>query len=280
MAARSVAAVYERVRRDGWALWLHRARWRSDWWQEVLAALGGGGTALSVSRHARTTIVSLSADEGTLRAFAKVYRPPTGGGAFKQLGRASKAVRALRVSLHLAADGFHVPVVLAAGERRRMRRLEHALLLTEEVAWPTAIRLAERLVQGPARRRAVLRALGAEVGRLHRLGYVHGDLVATNLLVDEGPPVRLCFLDHDRTRRRPLLGGWPSFRRNLIQLNRLPLPAVTHADRLRAFVAYAGARGWSERRRRREARSLAAATARRRRQLERIAARKAARAVS
>jgi hypothetical protein len=266
---------HETERRDGWTVWLDRARWRESWWRELRAAIDGGAQPFAVSRHARTFVLSLPADGASLRAFAKIYRPAAAADAFKDLWRSSKPLRALRASSRLAADGFHVAPVLAAGEERRLRRLQRGFLLTEEVAWPGALRLAEELVGSPARRRRVASALGAEVGRLHRLGYVHGDLVATNVLVDEGPPPRFCFLDHDRTRYRSAIDTRRQQRRNLVQLNRLPLPGVSHGDRLRAFIAYAKERGWEKSRWRREARWLAEATRLRRRELERIAARKA-----
>ena len=265
-------------RRDGWTVWLDRSRWREDWWRELLSAVEGRLAALSVSRHARTVVLSLPSDGAPLRAFAKIYRSSRRTDALKDLWRSSKPFQALRAGMLLKGDGFHVAPVLAAGEARRFRRLQRGFLLTEEVAWPTVARLAEDLAQSPARRRLVAGALGAEVGRLHRLGYVHGDLLVTNILVEEGGPApRFCFLDNDRTRKAPLVGKHHQQRRNLIQLNRLPLPGVTHGDRLRAFVAYAGARGWEKERWRGEARWLARATRLRRAKLERIAARKAGR---
>jgi hypothetical protein len=267
----------ERARRGGWTVWLDRARWRESWWQEVLGAVDGRGEALAVSRHALTVVLRLPADGSPLRAYAKIYRASGGVGAFKDLWRDSKPVRALRAGSRLAADGFCVAPVLAAGEERRLRLFRRGFLVTEEVPWPTAVRLAGELASEPGRRRRVAKALGAEVGRLHRSGWVHGDLVVTNVLVDEGPPPRFCFLDHDRTRHGPALGARRQRRRNLIQLNRLPLRGVTHSDRLRAFVGYAEALGWEKTRWRREARWLARATSARRRELERIAARKARR---
>jgi hypothetical protein len=258
-------------------VWLDRARWRESWWRELLGAAEGRMEALSVSRHARTVVLSLPSDGAPLRAFAKIYRSSRAADAFKDLWRSSKPFRALRASGLLKDDGFHVAPVLAAGEARRLRRLQRGFLLTEEVAWPTVARLADDLVQSPVRRRRVASALGAEVGRLHRLGYVHGDLLVTNILVEEGAPPRFCFLDNDRTRKAPVVGAHHQQRRNLIQLNRLPLPGVTHGDRLRAFVAYAVERGWKRERWRSEARWLARATRLRRAELERIAARKAGR---
>ena len=40
--------------------------------------------------------------------------------------------------------------------------------------------------QSRARKRALLRALGSEVARLHRAGFIHGDLTPYNIFVSSG----------------------------------------------------------------------------------------------
>jgi hypothetical protein len=81
------------------------------------------------------------------------------------------------------------------------------------------------------------------VARLHRAGYIHGDLTPYNIFVVQTQPPRFIFLDHDRTRR-----GFPAGRRyrqlrNLVQLGRFDLPGLSNADRLRVFRAYADGLG-------------------------------------
>ena len=49
------------------------------------------------------------------------------------------------------------------------------------------------------RKRAVLRALGAEIARLHRCGFVHGDLTPFNILFVRAEPPRFVLIDHERT---------------------------------------------------------------------------------
>ncbi len=264
---------YRREARGEWSLWLDQTLWREEWW----ALLERGGEDVSTSRHARTVRLGLSGVGG---AFLKRYHPGDWPTRIKDILRPSKALRALRMSVVLAADGFHVARVLAAGERRRGWYLERAFVLTAAVEWPPLGALAEALGELPpdvriARRRAALAGLGREVGHFHRLGYVHGDLVATNILGAEDPPVRFCFLDHDRSRRGLIVSRRHQQRRNLIQLNRLILPGITHADRLRVFVGYASARGWDRARWRREARWLARRTRARRLEIERLAMRRA-----
>jgi len=80
------------------------------------------------------------------------------------------------------------------------------------------------------------------IQRLHRHGFVHGDLIASNLLVAaaDGRELSFYFMDNDRTHWFP---HWlPHFlwKRNLIQLNRMPLPGITLQDRMRFLCAYFG----------------------------------------
>jgi len=49
-----------------------------------------------------------------------------------------------------------------------------------------------------------------------------------------------CFMDNDRTRRYPIWLPHRLWRRNLVQLNRLPLAGISLQDRLRFFHAYTG----------------------------------------
>jgi hypothetical protein len=56
--------------------------------------------------------------------------------------------------------------------------------------------------------------------------------------------LEIAFLDHDRTRLGPAPAPWSAARRNLVQLNRVVLPGVSTADRLRVYRGYAAARGW------------------------------------
>lgn len=220
---------------------------------------------IRASRHARTTVLTLPDELGTRRAYFKLYRPASWKERAKDLFRASRARRALCLSTALTADGFGVPLVLAAGEQRRGRLLRRAFLLTAEVATPTLRQVPDALAGEPPRgrvrlKRALLAVIGTEVGRFHRLGYIHGDLVVTNVMVRWHPATQVFFLDHDRTRC-----GWAWMRRhrqrrNLVQLNRHRLAGVSNSDRFRVFRSYAAARGWDRDRIRREARWIARRT--------------------
>lgn len=187
---------------------------------------GGGGRE---SRHART----FPCDVDGRRIWVKVYAAPG----------ARHARRAFRMGLALTAAGFAAPRALLVGSREG-----EGLLVTEDVGGAP---LLVELVGAPgSRKRMILCRLGAEVGRLHVAGFVHGDLVPSNILVREGRPV---FLDHDRTRRNAALVWWQG-RRNLVQLGRFVVPGLSASDRARVLDAYATERGWAEAQRRRLAR--------------------------
>lgn len=217
---------YVRWAEDGWRGW--RA---SDTAVDVSACLAadarGGGRR---SRHARSRRVEM----GTVVVFVKSYAAPG----------ARRARRAFAMGRALEAAGFAAPHALLVGWRD-----EAGLLVTADVGGDDLCALVAGLAgSDPARRRAkraLLRRLGAEVARLHRAGFVHGDLVLPNLRWRDDGPV---YLDNDRTRRGPLPIGT---RRNLVQLGRFVVPGVSATDRARVLVAYASGRGFARRRRHR-----------------------------
>jgi hypothetical protein len=167
--------------------------------------------------------------------FVKTYAAPGGW----------RAMRAFRMGRALARAGFGVAPAAAAA-----RRGGAGLLVTREVSGEELGRAIAHNACRPAAKRALLRRVGTEIARLHRAGFVHGDLVPSNVLVTGA---RLVFLDNDRTRRSRLLVTLVG-RRNLVQLGRLVIPGVTLTDRARVLAAYAAGRGLPRRRRQRLAR--------------------------
>lgn len=231
------------------------ARWHQAGWHgwidpaaavDPLACLAAADTAtVRTSRHARTVRLMSAGD--TL--FVKRYPAPDGW----------RAVRAFRMGEALRAAGFGAPVAVLAG-----RRGGEGLLVTRDGGGEELI--AAVVGARRAAKRALLRALGAEVGRLHEAGFVHGDLVPPNLRVVAG---RFLFLDNDRTRRSAAL-VYLAGRRNLVQLGRFVVPGVTATDRARVLAGYAAARGLSRPVRRRLARWVVAKTIARRCAIDRI----------
>ena len=207
-------------------------RWGSSGWRgwrdatariDPLACLRAAETeAGRASRHART--VCFTTAEGVL--FVKTYPAPGGW----------RAARAFRMARALAARGFGAPEVLLAAERARAGLLVARDAGGEDLASALARRGLTRVGK-----RALLRALGNEVARLHRAGFVHGDLVPPNVRVRG---TELVFLDNDRTRRGRFLVRLVG-RRNFVQLGRFVVAGLTVTDRARVLAAYGAGRGLS-----------------------------------
>ena len=198
------------------------------------------------SKHPQTLALRLAVPGGEQELYLKIFHPASRIAAWKDRLRGSKAFRAWQVGLRLRRAGFSVPVTLAAGEERRAGPLRRAFLLTRKVDGVPA-HLFLRARAGDARwsaaeKRARLKQAAELVRRFHDAGFVHGDLVATNLFVVPGDNgIQVFFMDNDRTRHYPIWLPQPFWKRNLIQLNRMPLPGVTLQDRMRFFKAYRGA---------------------------------------
>jgi hypothetical protein len=244
---------YDPWREDEWSGW--RAR------EAVLdlpawlgAAAGGEGRR---SRHACSQRVATAAGV----VFVKSYPAPG----------APRARRAFVMARALEAAGFAAPTPLLVGSRGR-----EGVLVTADAGGEDVLALLARLAgDDPDRRRSkrvLLRRLGAEIARLHRAGFVHGDLVPPNLRWRDGAPV---YLDNDRTRRGLLAVG---ARRNLVQLGRFVVPGLSATDRTRVLGAYTDARGWDRRRRHRLAAWLVQKITQRRCAVDHIAPDAAARA--
>jgi hypothetical protein len=167
--------------------------------------------------------------------------------------RESKAFRSLRQGIALSRAGFLVPTTIVAGEERSYRFLKRAFVLTLAIPGePMPVFLQNRhLVRNanwsPARKRSALENLAREIQRLHELGFIHGDLVPSNIMVTERPGGELEFylMDNDRTRRYPPWFPQTLWKRNLVQLNRFPLPGISLQDRMRFFRSYAGRPDWN-----------------------------------
>jgi serine/threonine protein kinase len=103
-------------------------------------------------------------------------------------------------------------------------------------------------------KRECLKKLALEIRRLHQSGFVHGDLIPTNIWVQaEGSRIDFFLIDHDRTRRYPAWLPQSLWKRNLVQLNRFALPGISLHDRMRFLHSYPGVARW----RKREARLIA-----------------------
>lgn len=236
------ATDYLGLRSGEWRLVVQAAIWNGELQKQVLALVDQQHWA----KHPQTLAVPLLNRGRQIELFLKVFHPSKGGGAWKNWFRRSKALQAWRQGLAMTGAGFNVPQTVAAGERRRFGRLRRGFILTQKVAGQGAPFFLRELLESGSdserlkTKRAGLRQLAAMVRRFHDSGFVHGDLVATNIFIHRQANDGMIFflMDNDRTRRYPRWLPQSLWKRNLIQLNRLPLPGITLQDRMRFFRAY------------------------------------------
>ena len=249
-------------------------KWSGGLWVEVQRHLESEGPV----RHPKTKRFRYPVGGDGREYYLKIYHRSRASGALKDLLRDSRAVRALKQGEALAEFGFQAPLAVAAGEERYLRSLRRAFLLTLAVeAKPLAVALREQFappldLAALRRKRGWLRQLALEVSRLHQWGFVHGDLVPSNILVcNQGGEATFFYMDNDRTRRYPRWIPHLLWTRNLIQLNRFVLPGVSLQDRMRFLRIYLGEKPWGKRERR-LIRHLEMRTRKRRKECEHVEA--------
>lgn len=248
------AAVLNVVEREGWRLTLPDAFHALPpvlgarlIERAILIAAGRGGPALRRSRHAMTHRVKLAAPatDGVI-AFVKVIDPPRWIRRIDSAIRGSAASREFRILTELAEAGIATAPLLIIGEEIAGGRTMLATARIDGDPLPRFLRACGKR-KGLARKRAVLRMLGAEIARLHLGRFIHGDLTPWNVFVAHGDPIRFVFIDHERTARPPR--SWQKTRlRNFVQLCRFDGVGIGNADRLRIIGAYADSIGATDQR--------------------------------
>jgi hypothetical protein len=241
-----------RTERDGWSMLLAPAlaelpsRLGLELMERAFKIAGGaGGEPLRRSRHASTYQIRLGTPlSGEAEVFVKLLDAPRGLKAVRRLVLHSRAERMQSILDALAGAGFAVAPILMLGDERGSGR---TMMVTARVAGEPLPRFLRGAAGMLARRRELLRALGVEIARLHRAGFIHGDLTPYNIFVANGRPARFSLIDHERTAR-PCL-NWERRRlRNLVQLCRFELEGMGRTDRLRIVDAYGRAMGGGPRR--------------------------------
>lgn len=266
----TLGSEYKFHRKGNWNLWAHSQRWDESLWDEILPQLAEGER----TKHPQTRRLRRAGAD----FYLKIYHRYDLLSAFKDFFRDSKALRALKQGESLRGEGFATPMPVAAGEERNFRFLGRAFLLTVAVEGsPLPLFLQECSltplgVNGLREKREALQQLALEIRRLHQSGFVHGDLIPSNILVcSDESRVTFSYMDNDRTRRYPPWLPQALWRRNLVQLNRFVLPGISLQDRMRFLRFYLGRGEWGKRGRR-LGRWLEETTRRRRRECDRVEA--------
>jgi hypothetical protein len=243
--------------RGGWTFFLpdYDARYSEELREELIdsafAAIDGTlATRVRRSRHAETWSNRFDRAGGP-QAYFKVLDPIRGLNRLRWMFKRRRAAHVASISEHLRADGIGVAEILLLGAERRGGR---EIIVTSRVDGFNLVRHLKRATL--ASRRVVLRALGAEVARMHRAGYIHGDLTPYNIFVTGIDPPKFVFIDHERTRRTILSSFERPRLRNLVQLGHLNVGGVTNTDRMRVWCGYSAT--FSPRHRRAARRRIAA----------------------
>ncbi len=230
------------IERDGWRLNLASGGLTLESREAVVAraieaARGELGAPRRRSRHASTWQIRIDARAG-IDIFIKLLDAPRGlGGAIKHLVRGGAASHVARATQRLNDSGFLAPPLLAYGYEAASGR---EIIVTSRAEGDGPLRTLKALRSGPVdHKRVVLRALGAEIARLHRCDFVHGDLTPFNIFIVRAEPPRFVLIDHERTRKAGLIGRRRQMLRNLVQLGRFDLPGITVTDRMRIVAGYA-----------------------------------------
>lgn len=150
--------------------------------------------------------------------------------------RGSRATRIQRNTRALHHYGFNAPLPVHHGSLGR----GHEYLFMPAVPGKSVQQWLFELRGASARRerKALLRALGNYIGRLHATGFIHGALRRDNIFADKHPGgFHFALLDNEHTTRHAPPAG-RSMLRNLASLNTLPLQDLGVFDRMCFFRAW------------------------------------------
>jgi hypothetical protein len=204
----------------------------------ALEAASGNGTRLQRRSRRGSTYLVRMGGPSEAAFFIKIIDAPRGFAKFKRWFSGSRAMHIHAISEAIRRAGLNAPPVVLWGREPSSGR---EIVMTRRAPGVLATRYLRGAPEiGFARKRVLLRALGAEVARLHAAGFIHGDLTPFNIIADESPAIS--FIDHERTRRvwfRRIAAR--ARRRNLVQLGRFAFPGLTRSDRMRLWSSYAAA---------------------------------------
>ena len=223
-----------------WRVLALAGHWHPKLQDQVLSLVRAQASA----RHPQTLEVTEVAAGVEQQYYLKVFHRTTLLAAVKDRLRPSRAFGSWRQGLALSAAGFKTPLAIAVGAERGWRKTRREFVLTEKIIGAPLPELLRRdaaaLAAMPASKREELARFARLIRRFHDDGFVHGDLVAANIFVVAGGAsgFEFYFMDNDRTHRYPRWSGQNLWKRNLIQLNRMPLAGISLQDRMRFMRAY------------------------------------------
>lgn len=173
------------------------------------------------------------------QTYFKEFFPRTAIENLKSFFVGDRAKRARDRDAALQQAGFNSPTNLCYGVLSN----KHPYLISRAVpglgvtTWCRQ-QLAEHCVDNMAQRRLLFVQLGHFIGRLHSMGFTHGDLRANNILATfSNGTFEFALIDNERTVRAHSAAG-NRILRNLMQLNMLLPTDISLTDRCRFFRAW------------------------------------------
>jgi tRNA A-37 threonylcarbamoyl transferase component Bud32 len=189
-----------RIERFGRLAWTLREDQPPTWWQAVLedpeAWLRDPAWHYKNSRNVTLTRVP-PPDKGKPGLVLRRLNYGRNRHRLSDCFRPSRAQRAFRSALDLEAAGLPVARALAVADLRSWRWPVHAYLLSVEIE--NAQTLGQFARQSDSWSRRLVGELALLLARLHQTGFIHGDLKATNVLIQ--PMDKPWLIDFDGARR-------------------------------------------------------------------------------
>ncbi len=171
--------------------------------------------------------------------YFKAFLPRDSFETIKSFIRGNRARRFWTQSNNLEQQGFSVPKVITANVYGVMPWI--IMKSVSGIAWGDylcSFLTHPKTFRRLRWKRELIRALGTEVGRLHGLGFLHGDLNPFNVLIDTNQTKpKFHLIDNERSRRPFYLLERERIR-NLIQINFFRSPQFQRTDHLRFWISY------------------------------------------
>lgn len=118
----------------------------------------------------------------------------------------SRALQNFNANLLLQQNGFNTATVILAARNTSSTQTQD-LFIAEEIRGQSLHRAT--LNASPEQFNQLLTNLGQTIAQFHRAGFIHGDLLPGNIILQQNSN-KLFFIDNDRTRRFT----WPAFAPN------------------------------------------------------------------
>jgi hypothetical protein len=230
---------YQSIAAGEWRLLTLREKWNDELQRQILDL----ARAQIPARHPQTVELRANLAGAEKELFLKIFYRGGWLTAFKDQLRRGRAFNSWRQGLALNAAGFKAPLAIALGAQSGWRIARREFVVTEKIcggALPEYLRGVSNGAVALRSKRGNIKRLAQLIHRFHVAGFVHGDLLAGNIFIASGSENagEFYFMDNDRTRRYPSWSRQSFWKRNLIQLNRQPLPAISLQDRMRFLRAY------------------------------------------